>query len=128
MGYLVVIGCFLLLSLFSNNPSLFLVLIPVVVVVVLIKIQAKKTNSKADLERELILKAKAAQRAEQNRLDAIESSRLWDIEAGKQQQSRMQRVNRPRENFRVVSEVCGVCGSELSTKGICISGCKPLEE
>lgn len=128
MGYLVVIGCFLLLSLLSNNPSLLLVLIPVLVVVVLIKLQVRKTKIRADIEREKLLKEQAAERAEQNRLDAIESSRLWNIEVGKQRQSRMQRVNRQRENFGIVSEVCGVCGSELGTNGVCISGCKPLEE
>lgn len=128
MGVLIVIGCFVLLSLLANNPDLFWVLIPVVGLLTLVNSKAKKTKLKQKLERDQILRAQAAERAELDRLNAIESKRLWDIEIEKQQQVRMQRVNRKRENFGIVSEHCGVCGSELNTNGLCVSGCKPLEE
>jgi ABC-type transport system involved in cytochrome bd biosynthesis fused ATPase/permease subunit len=128
MGYLVAIGCFILLSMISSNRGLLLVLIPVVLLVILFRSQAKKTRLKAELEREKLREAQAAELAEQKRIEAIEAQRRWNKEKAKQQQNRIQRVNRARENFRIVSEVCGVCGSKLNAKGICISGCKPLEE
>jgi flagellar biosynthesis component FlhA len=128
MGYLVVIGCYILLGYLSSNPSLLLVLIAMGVLIVLFRLQAKKTESKAKFEREKLFQAEAAERAEQKRLDAIEARRVWEIELDKQQKSRIERVNRSRERFSIVSEVCGVCGSELNPKGICVSDCKPLEE
>lgn len=128
MGYLVAIGCFLLLSIISSNPGLLLILIPVVLLLVLFRSQAKKTRLKAELQREKLLEAQAAELAEQKMIETIEAQRRWKKEKAKQQQNRIQRVNRERENFRIVSEVCGVCGSKLNANGMCISGCKPLEE
>jgi hypothetical protein len=128
MGYFVALGFLLLFSLLANNPELFLVLIPVVLIAILARIRARRIEVQERFQRDQLFKAQAEERAEQSRLDAIESRRIWDIEVGKQQQSRMERVNRVRENYGIVSEVCGICSSDLNAKGICISGCKPLEE
>jgi len=128
VGYIVAIGCLILLSVISSSPSVLLVLIPVVFIVILYQSQAKKTRLKEKIEKEKLLETKAAAYAEQMRIQAIEAQKRWDEEKVKQQQDRIKRVNRQRETFRTLSEVCGVCGSGLNAKSICISGCKPLEE
>ena len=128
MGYFVALGSFILLSVISSNPSVLLVLIPVVLLVILYQSQAKKTRLKEQIEREKLLETKAAAYAEQMKIQAMEAQKRWDKVKVKQQQDRIKRVNRQRETFRTLSEVCGVCGSGLNAKSICIAGCKPLEE
>ena len=118
----------LVLSLISTYPVLVLYLAPIGFLVYLIRSARKKAAQKARLEMERQLSIRRIELAEQERLAAIERKKLWDIEVDKQQKMRIERVNRRRENYRIVSEVCGVCGSTLNSNSICVSGCKPLEE
>ena len=128
MGYIIAIAVFIFVYLFSTNPGILLYLIPIGILLYFVWDKRKEAAAEQAEELKRLQRVRDFERSERERVAALEARLKWDKEVDRQQRNRIERVNRPRENYSIVSEVCGVCSSELNPSGLCVSGCKPLEE